>query len=226
MLRKPSIFSFFSGSGLLDLGFETEGFRTVYVNESYEPFLKAYKYSREKLRTAPPEYGYYDGSITDFENPRLDRTLADLLVDARRGGSVAGFIGGPPCPDFSVGGKNRGRHGDRGKLSGTYISLVCKHKPDFFLFENVRGLWRTKVHRAFYEELKQMLEEAGYALTERLTNAIEYGAPQDRDRIILLGFRDPKLKSKFRIFPGSTHARFPNRSAFAMNGRVLRLSMS
>jgi len=212
---KAKIFSFFSGSGLLDLGFEAENYRTVYVNESYGPFLEAYKYSREKLNIEEPEYGYYDGSITDFQDPQQNSQFRDLLLDARRDGSFIGFIGGPPCPDFSVGGKNRGRHGDRGKLSGTYISLICEHQPDFFLFENVRGLWQTKVHRHFYEELKNLLRGVGYALTERLTNSIEYGAPQDRDRIILLGFRDPDLKKNVDAFPWLDHALFPNRSAFA-----------
>ena len=59
--------------------------------------------------------------------------------------------------------------------------------PDFFLFENVKGLWQTKRHRAFYEELKTSLQNAGYKTTERLTNALEFGAPQDRDRILLFG---------------------------------------
>jgi len=75
----PKIFSFFSGSGLLDLGFETENYRTVYVNESYKPFLDAYRFSRKQIGVAPPEYGYYDGSITEFDNPQLNRRLKELL---------------------------------------------------------------------------------------------------------------------------------------------------
>lgn len=59
------------------------------------------------------------------------------------------------------------------------------YKPDFFIFENVKGLWRTKKHRAFYDKIKEELSEF-YLLTDRLTNSIEYGAPQDRDRIFLL----------------------------------------
>ena len=61
--------------------------------------------------------------------------------------------------------------------------------PDFFLFENVKGLYRTARHREFFEELKQKFRENGYSLTEQLVNSLEYGAPQDRDRIILIGFR-------------------------------------
>lgn len=60
-------------------------------------------------------------------------------------------------------------------------------QPDFFLFENVKGLWKTKRHREFFEELKDKLIASGYCTTERLTNALEYGAPQDRDRILMFG---------------------------------------
>lgn len=113
--------------------------------------------------------------------------LRGYLTDARKDGSLVGFIGGPPCPDFSVAGKQRGRNGDNGKLSLSYINLIIAQQPDFFLFENVKGLWKTAKHREFYEELKEMLSSAGYYMADRLTNAIEFGAPQDRDRILLFG---------------------------------------
>jgi DNA (cytosine-5)-methyltransferase 1 len=67
--------------------------------------------------------------------------------------------------------------------------------PDFFLFENVKGLWQTKRHRAFYEEFKTSLQTAGYKTTERLTNALEFGAPQDRDRILLFGVSENLLNA-------------------------------
>lgn len=176
------IFSFFAGCGLLDLGFEAEGYKTVYVNEFYEPFLDAYKHSRRKMGIAAPAQGYSSQSIEELDGKRM-RAMVD---QARSSGDIVGFIGGPPCPDFSIGGKNRGETGENGKLSRVYVDLVCAAKPDFFVFENVKGLWRTKKHRAFYETLKTDLVKAGYLLHERLINAIEFGAPQDRDRIDLL----------------------------------------
>ena len=188
---KVKLFSFFSGTGFLDLGFETAGFSISFVNEYLPAFLDAYKFSRQALKLDGPEHGYYGGSITDFaENVTLARKLKGLVKESRRDGSLIGFIGGPPCPDFSVGGKNRGRNGENGKLSQTYAHLICEQKPDFFLFENVKGLWLTKRHRKFYEELKRDLGNAGYKTSDKLINAVEYGVPQDRERIILVGFRD------------------------------------
>jgi DNA (cytosine-5)-methyltransferase 1 len=146
-----------------------------------------------------------------------------LVKSAKGSGSLVGFIGGPPCPDFSVGGKNRGQHGENGKLSQAYVKLICELKPDFFLFENVKGLWRTKRHRAFFEEMKLLLWNAGYKTSERLINCINYGVPQDRERIILLGFRDSVPAAEpFRFgglsnfFPWNKYAQYPASNVFSL----------
>jgi DNA (cytosine-5)-methyltransferase 1 len=203
------VFSFFAGSGFLDLGFETSGFNIVYVNEIFSPFLEAYRYSRKILNLPSPEYGYHygeEGDVTKLTEGVEAIRLQEFIKDCRKSSDMVGFIGGPPCPDFSVGGKNRGHLGDNGKLSASYVELICQQQPDFFLFENVKGLWKTKKHRLFFETLKQQLNQAGYVLTERLINAIEYGVPQDRDRIILVGFRNQfieeiGIKIEIDIFP-------------------------
>ncbi|MFB2836185.1 DNA cytosine methyltransferase [Floridanema evergladense] len=194
MSSKPKIFSFFAGSGFLDLGFELNGFDIVYVNEIYSPFMQAYSYSREHLKITAPKYGYHEKDVANLIEGEAALNLSYLIQDARKDASIIGFIGGPPCPDFSIGGKNRGKEGDNGKLSACYIELICQQKPDFFLFENVKGLWKTKKHRTFFEELKTKIIQSGYVLVERLINAIEYGVPQDRERIILIGFRTSLLK--------------------------------
>ncbi|MBD2490124.1 DNA cytosine methyltransferase [Aulosira sp. FACHB-615] len=188
---RPAIFSFFAGAGFLDLGFEHSGFNVVYVNEIFAPFMAAYRYSRELLKLPIPEYGYHHGEAGDVSNLVAGiqaQYLLELIKDCRKSNNIIGFIGGPPCPDFSIGGKNKGHLGDNGKLSAAYIELICQNLPDFFLFENVKGLWKTKKHRIFFESLKIRLQQAGYFLTERLINALEYGVPQDRERIILIGF--------------------------------------
>ncbi len=189
MKNPPSIFSFFAGSGFLDLGFELSGFNIVYVNEIYAPFLQAYRYARQCLNLPLPEHGYHEVDMMKLTEGEDALRLWYALQDVRKNSNLVGFIGGPPCPDFSVGGKNRGSEGDNGKLSAAYIELICQQQPDFFLFENVKGLWKTKKHRIFFEELKHKLTQAGYLLVERLINAIEYGVPQDRERIILIGFK-------------------------------------
>lgn len=189
------LFSFFSGIGFLDLGFENAGFSVDFVNELVPSFLRAYKYARKDMDTNEPEFGYYQGGINELVNSGNDKKLQDFAKSARKKGKVVGFIAGPPCPDFSVGGKNRGKNGERGRLSATYIEIIKIQNPDFFVFENVRGLFRTKKHREFYDQLKKDLHKKDYITTERLINALEYGAPQDRERIILIGFKRSLLKT-------------------------------
>jgi DNA (cytosine-5)-methyltransferase 1 len=203
MEKQITIFSFFSGAGFLDLGFEMAGFKVDYVNEIFEPFMDAYKYARQHLNLPNPKYGYYLGNAIDFTEGKQKAILSELVSTTRQETNLLGFIGGSPCPDFSVGGKNKGREGDRGKLSATYIDIICQQNPDFFLFENVEGLWKTQKHRAFYEEIKQKLHETGYITTERLINAVEYGVPQDRNRIILVGFREEVLIKRGIALSGS-----------------------
>lgn len=184
----PTIFSFFSGSGFLDLGFELSGYNIAYVNEYHKPFLDAYIYSRYKMDIPSPKYGYFNGSIDDCLH-KIDEynRLQNAIIEERKNNKLIGFIGGPPCPDFSVAGKNKGKDGDNGRLSQSYIDLICQFKPDFFIFENVKGLYRTVKHREFFEKLKLQLSQAGYVCTENLINSIGYGVAQDRERIILFG---------------------------------------
>lgn len=172
------------------------GATIVHVNELSPRFIYGYKHSRHTLKSSPPNYGYHQGDINEYLQLPLKSILSDIIKTERKAGSPIGFLGGPPCPDFSIGGKNRGSSGDNGILTATYFELIRTFKPDFFLFENVKGLWKTKRHRFFYEEQKQIAIKAGYLLTERLINAIEYGVPQDRERIILLGFSKQFLHSR------------------------------
>jgi DNA (cytosine-5)-methyltransferase 1 len=201
---RGSVFSFFSGAGFLDLGFEKGGFEIVFVNELHEPFLKAHKHARGGMGLKDPRYGYNHGDMGALTEGNGKKKLSTFLSDAKKRGEITGFIGGPPCPDFSVAGKNRGSRGQHGKLSGIYTKLIKQQKPDFFVFENVKGLYKTELHRKYYDNLKKQLRANGYVTTERLINALEYGVAQDRARIILVGFKkellpmeDPEVAKQF-----------------------------
>lgn len=229
--KRKLVFSFFAGAGFLDLGFETSGFDIAFVNEIDKAFLEAYKFSRVKMGLPEPEFGYHEGDMASLTRSSGRENLTVLVDSARKKGATVGFIGGPPCPDFSVAGKNRGRNGHHGKLSATYTRLICQQKPDFFLFENVKGLWKTKSHREYYEELKGKLQKHGYILAEHLINSLEYGVPQDRERIILVGFRkeiippqllEPGKKQSLKIeaFPWSDFIKYPREELFNKYKRI------
>ena len=182
-----SLFSFFSGVGILDLAFERNRYNIVLVNEYSTQFIEAYKYARQQLGIAPPVYGYYEKSAEYFARKRGKKRLNELMQAERGRGNLVGFIGGPPCPDFSVAGKNRGSEGEHGKLTKTYFDIICRCKPDFFVFENVKGLVRTQKHKHFYDEMQHKLFANDYIISHKLLNALSYGVPQFREREIMVG---------------------------------------
>lgn len=189
-----SVFSFFSGAGFLDLGFEKTGYKIVFANELCDEFAYVYSHSRSIMGIQQPIYGLSICSVEDYLNKKK-AILLQNMKEIGASGELIGFIGGPPCPDFSVAGKNAGASGKHGVLSQIYLDLICDMRPDFFLFENVKGLWRTTRHRAFFDALQVQAKKAGYSLTRKLVNALEYGVPQDRDRIIMIGIRSDILRN-------------------------------
>ncbi len=188
--KSLGLFSFFTGAGFLDLGFESEGFQTYMANELDKNFSEVYRYSRKKMRRPLPVFGLREGDVCSYlsSNPNAEM-LAEKISYARKNMDLVGFIGGPPCPDFSVAGKQAGAKGRHGRLSQVYIDIICEQNPDFFVFENVKGLLSTAKHRAFFKQIIREVNKHGYSTTYRLINALEYGAAQDRERVILIGIK-------------------------------------
>ena len=186
--KQFKIFSFFSGAGFLDLGFEKENYEIVFVNEYSHVFLEAYRYARKQMKMNSPQLGYYCGDINKLLRGEQKVDLKKKVEKMKKEGLV-GFIGGPPCPDFSVAGKNKGILGENGMLTNSYKRIIIEQQPDFFLFENVKGLWSTQKHRNEYEKIKVALRRKGYILVDKLVNALDYGVPQDRERIIMFGIK-------------------------------------
>lgn len=183
------VLSFFTGGGFLDIGFEQAGFSVVWTNEANAVFAGLYAYGmtrwKQSLRPRAEEI-----SISTTKN--IEKVFAPEIIKQafpERRPYFFGIIGGPPCPDFSTGGKNRGGKGINGRLSKTYVHRICKIQPSFFVFENVPGLYKTKVHREFLAGLERSLERCGYCLDLKIINALDLGVPQDRERLIITGIQ-------------------------------------
>lgn len=190
-MKKPiDIISLFSGGGFLDLGFMNQGFQVNAAVEFHEAFVNSYNHGVKAYVKSSQKEVYKNGIIShvDISGP-LDASdpavQNKLTADFRE---VAGIIGGPPCQDFSVGGKNLGTEGKRGKLIYTYRDIVKQINPLFIFFENVAGLYRTKTHQNEFFNLKNELEK-DYTLWYEIINSMDYGIPQDRSRLALVGFR-------------------------------------
>lgn len=195
-MPKIVIFSFFSGVGILDLAFENNSYEIAFVNEYKECFIEAYKFSRKNLQMQEPRLGYSNKSAIIYTKGKNKKRLIRMIQEEKEKGNVVGFIGGPPCPDFSVGGKNRGVTGENGRLTKTYFDLIVRCKPDFFLFENVKGLVKTEKHKMFYNEMKMKVTHSGYVISDKVVNALSYGVPQFRERILMIGFVESKFRRK------------------------------
>lgn len=183
------VLSFFTGGGFLDMGFEQAGFRVIWSNEVNSVFADLYSYGMTKLKRSE-NLTAAEVRITDVRS--IEKIYAPEIVKMAfidKKASFFGVIGGPPCPDFSVGGKNKGGKGINGRLSKTYVHRICRIKPSFFIFENVSGLYNTKIHREFLRKLEHQLENAGYCIDLRILNALELGLPQDRERLIMIGIK-------------------------------------
>jgi DNA (cytosine-5)-methyltransferase 1 len=111
------------------------------------------------------------------------------------------LIGGFPCQSFSISAQNPPRLGykdERGMLFFEMVKILKERKPRFLLAENVKGLLSANKKKAFPMIIKEF-EEAGYHIKFQLLNAYEYGVPQKRERVIIVGFRDEDDYNKFQF---------------------------
>lgn len=190
MSKTIPLLSFFTGGGFLDIGFEQAGFETVWTNEQDPAVARMYAYGMTLWRQANDKSQSPATIVSIRDIKSLYGPAIEKQAFPQGKPLLYGVIGGPPCPDFSNGGRNQGSNGAKGKLTETYIRRIISLKSPFFVFENVAGLYRTKAHRAYLERLEQRLHAAGYCLDLRILNALEMGVPQDRERLIIVGVQE------------------------------------
>lgn len=193
------ILSFFTGGGFLDLGFSQAGFRTCWTNENNPAFIAGYNHgmstwlsSREKGRRVDIAI-YNSTSICDLSASLVIEEAFSNLVP-----SLYGVIGGPPCPDFSSGGTHAGGEGTNGRLTTVFVDMLCALNPPFFVIENVPGLYRFHKHRDFLKKKVFQLEKNGYVVDYNILNALEFGVPQDRERLFVVGFKHAFAQNAIR----------------------------
>lgn len=186
-----AIFSFFSGAGFLDLGFESVfGESIVSASEINPHFIRAYHEGRASLGLRVTE-GLFIG---DYESAA--REVSGRFADMR--GRIRIFVGGPPCPDFSVAGKNAGESGENGRLTRSYFEEISKYKPEYFVFENVKGIVSNSKHKAFFDEMLKSVSDS-YVLYFEVMNSLSFGVAQDRERVIVVGVRADLSKKPVSI---------------------------
>lgn len=176
----------FAGAGGLDLGVEQAGFATRFAVEYDATAVETLNRNR---RTYFPRLG----RTVPLDITQLDPAgVLDEL--GAYPGDVDLLVGGPPCVAFSKSGfhlkyKREGKD-PRASLLDDYVRFLRVIKPRAYLLENVFGLAYHNQSRAFFTRLRHGIESAGYSCTFDVLNAADYGVPQNRQRLFVLGARD------------------------------------
>ena len=169
-----TVLDLFAGCGGLALGFEAVGFTTI---------------GFEKDKDAVATYSLnLEGHCYETELTRQTEYPKAQVI-----------IGGPPCQPFSVGGHQRGIEDDRNGFP-IFLAAIKQVQPEIVLFENVRGLLYT--NKWYFEEITREIARLGYIVDYALLNALDYGVPQNRERLFVIGH-----KGKF-TFPAPEKKRF------------------
>lgn len=185
--KMPTGIELFAGCGGLSTGFLDAGLNVAAGFELDVRAVDAYNYNHE--------YRGSRGFVTDL-NVALG---AELL---KRAGikRVDFVIGGPPCQPFSIAGKRQGKRDIRADLIGHFIRIVDELKPSAFMLENVPNLASID-NGEFLENVKSELRALGYAVDHTVVSAADFGVPQNRKRLVILGLKGKKAVR----FPSPTH---------------------
>ena len=168
-MKKKSykVISLFSGAGGMDIGFINSGFEIVWANDFFKEAVESY-------RNNIGDHIVY-GDITKIKSSEMPDDI-DLV------------IGGFPCQGFSVANTKRSMKDERNFLYKEMLRVIKDKKPKFFVAENVKGILSME-HGKVIEMIKKDFESIGYKVDARLLNAAEYGVPQARERVVIIGNR-------------------------------------
>lgn len=174
------LLSLFSGCGGLDLGFLQAGYQIVWAND----------YDHWSCKTYKRNFGdhIHEGSITDVDFS--DKPDCDIMT------------GGFPCQDFSMLWRRGGLETDRGNLYKHFVRAVDEKRPKVFIGENVKGILSANKGEAI-KKIVDDFSEIGYTVKYKLVNFAKYGAPQLRERVLIIGIRND-IDYDFS-FPEYTH---------------------
>ncbi|WP_300647943.1 DNA cytosine methyltransferase [Paenalcaligenes sp.] len=192
-MKPIKVVSLFTGGGGLDLGLEAAGFHTIFATDIDEHSCITLKSNKERCESLNKNI-LEDAIIIQKDIKELSSNFileqVGLVV-----GELDLLAGGPPCQAFSVFGKRKGKEDPRGLLAYEYLRLLSELEPKAFFFENVYGLL-TIDNGSVFEDLCEKLSKPknglNYTLSIFRLNAADYGVPQFRDRVFIIGSREGK----------------------------------
>ncbi len=175
----------------MDMGFEKAGFEIVWTNEFDDVFSKLHEAGITSWRKSRGN----EVEAEIFNKQSIIEVSADQIIkEAFPDGMPTNFgiIGGPPCQDFSINGKLKGFEGERGKLTIVFFDRIMELKPTFFVMENVTGLTKSNSIKEHFKKIIKRVEK-DYFVDYKILNALDFGVPQFRERVFIVGIRKDKL---------------------------------
>lgn len=196
-------FSLFAGAGGLDLGVEQAGYEVVYAVEHDAQAVETLNRNRARFFHSLPETEPLD--ITTLDPHQVMRQIG------MHQGDIDLLVGGPPCVAFSKSGfhleyKRLGQD-PKANLLDDYLRFLDALRPAAFLMENVFGLAYQNQSAAFFNRLRQGIHRLGYSLSYEVLNAADYGVPQNRQRLFLIGARNGRTLRHPRATHWGEHER-------------------
>ncbi|UYD31070.1 DNA cytosine methyltransferase (plasmid) [Tolypothrix sp. PCC 7712] len=178
--------SLFSGGGGLDLGFSAAGFR-VGCSTDIDPFSCKTLILNNGRKVFYNHAHSITADITEI-------SAEYLLTNAELSNSEIDIVlGGPPCQAFSIFGRRQGLDDPRGNLVWEYLKIIQEIKPKAFVFENVPGLKSIHDGKLFEEILRELTINDTYAISTHNYQMAEYGIPQFRERVFIIGAKNGSL---------------------------------
>lgn len=189
--KKLKLVSLFSGGGGLDLGLESVGFETVFASDIDMHSCITLQRGKEKAKALGKKFLSHAKVV---QKDILELTADEIMEAAGvKKGEIDLLAGGPPCQAFSVFGKRLGVKDPRGQLPHQYIRILSELEPKAFVFENVFGLLTIhngETFKELCEILKNPTEGLNYKISVHRLNAADYGVPQFRDRVFIIGSKE------------------------------------
>ena len=188
--KKYTFIDLFAGCGGLSEGFYREGFKAL-------AHVEINHFACETLRTRMKHYGYKDIDKEVIEHDITADDIIEKIDDAVNGRDVDMIIGGPPCQAYSTAGRVRDKVGmatdARNYLFESYVKILEHYRPKIFVFENVTGILSAKANgKAIFPQVIKALGKEYKVIGDPETilfNTANYGVPQIRKRIIIMGVR-------------------------------------
>lgn len=166
----------FAGAGGLALGIENAGFETIAL-------IEIDKFASKTLKLNRPNWNVINDDIANISELDLEKYFSIRKFDLDL------LSGGAPCQSFSYAGNRLGLEDSRGTLFYHYALFLEKLQPKMFLFENVKGLI-SHDNGTTFKVISEIFRKTGYQINYKVLNAWDYGVPQKRERLIMIGVRN------------------------------------